>query len=296
MNERLATNAACAASADAGRADRYGGLRSQTIAGASAPLPPTLRLMSFNIQVGIETRYYHQYFTRGWRHLLPDTARLPNLRRIAGLISEFDLVGLQELDAGSLRSGFVDQTQFLAEQAAFPHRYQQTNRPLGRFAQHSNGILSRLIAREVSEHRLPGRVPGRGALLARFGRPEAELVVVLLHLALSQRARLSQLAYVAEQIGDSPHVIVMGDLNCHSRSPELAYLCAETGLREPLHDLPTYPSWRPQRNIDHILVSPSLTVESAEVLDVPLSDHLPMTMSVGLPAVLQAPGRDTPLS
>ena len=243
--------------------------------------------MSFNIQVGIETRYYHQYFTRGWRHVLPDAGRVPNLRRIAELISRFDLVGLQELDAGSLRSGFVDQTAFLAETAAFPHWYHQTNRPLGRLAQHSNGLLSRLQAREVIEHRLPGRIPGRGALMLRFGPKHAELVVVLLHLALSQRARLNQLAYVAEQIAESPHVIVMGDLNCHSRSPELAFLCAETGLREPLHDLPTYPSWRPARNIDHILVSPSLTVDSAEVLDAPLSDHLPMTMAVRLPEALQ---------
>jgi endonuclease/exonuclease/phosphatase family metal-dependent hydrolase len=249
-------------------------------------LPDRLRLMSYNIQVGIQTRYYHQYFTRGWRHVLPDTKRLPNLRRIADLIGEFDLVGLQELDAGSLRSGFIDQNAFLADTAAFPYRYQQTNRALGRFAQHSNGLLSRWQAHEVVEHRLPGRIPGRGALIVRLGRPGAELVVVLLHLALSQRARLSQLAYIAEQIIDSEHVIVMGDLNCHSRSSELETLCAQTGLREPLHDLPTYPSWRPARNIDHILVSPSLTVESAEVLDAPLSDHLPMTMDVRLPAAL----------
>ncbi len=241
--------------------------------------------MSFNIQVGIETRTYHQYFTRGWRHVLPDAKRLPNLRRIGELARDFDLVGLQELDAGSLRSGFVDQAAFLAEAGDFPHWYQQTNRPLGRFAQHSKGLLSRLSARLVTEHRLPGRIPGRGALMVHFGTEPAELVLVLLHLSLSQRARLSQLAFVAEQIAEHEHVIVMGDFNCHSRSPELQYLCAETGLREPLHDLPTYPSWRPERNIDHILVSPSLSVESAEVLDAPYSDHLPMTMTVSLPAV-----------
>ncbi len=251
-------------------------------------MPSTLRLMSFNIQVGIETRTYHQYFTRGWRHVLPDPQRLPNLRRIADLTRDFDLVGLQELDAGSLRSGFVDQAAFLAQAGDFPHWYQQTHRPLGRFAQHSKGLLSRLPATRVIEHRLPGRIPGRGALMVHFGLGQAELVVVLLHLALGQRARLSQLAYVAEQIADAQHVVVMGDFNCQSRSPELQYLCAETGLREPLHDMPTYPSWRPAHNIDHILISPSLTVESAEVLDAPYSDHLPMTMTIGLPNVLTA--------
>lgn len=252
-------------------------------------LPARLRLMSFNIQAGIETRYYHQYFTRGWRHVLPDTARMPNLRRIAETIRGFDLVGLQELDAGSLRSGFVDQTAFLAETAAFPHRYIQTNRPLGRLAQHSNGLLARCPATTVSEHRLPGRIPGRGALMVRFSTARDDLLVVLLHLALSQRARLNQLAYIAECIADESHAIVMGDLNCHSSSPELRYLCAETGLREPATTEPTYPSWRPARNIDHILVTPSLAVEAVEVLDAPLSDHLPMTMTVSLPASLQGP-------
>lgn len=251
-----------------------------------APLPERLRLMSYNIQAGIDTRYFHQYFTRGWRHVFPDAGRLPNLRRIAELVSQFDLVGLQELDAGSLRSGFVDQTEFLARTAEFPHWYSQTNRPLGRFTQHSNGFLSRMKAREVTEHRLPGRIPGRGALMLRFGAPEEELVLVLLHLALGQRARLDQLDYIAEHIVDAEHVIVMGDLNCHSRSPELQHLCARTDLREPLHDLMTYPSWRPARNIDHILVSPSLTVESAEVVDTAISDHLPITMTVRLPSAL----------
>ncbi|AGY92793.1 hypothetical protein SPICUR_09370 [Spiribacter curvatus] len=260
-------------------------------ADAGARLPARLRLMSYNIQAGIETRYYHQYFTRGWRHVLPDSGRVPNLRRIAETISQFDLVGLQELDAGSLRSGFVDQTAFLAETAAFPHRYIQTNRPLGRFAQHSNGLLCRMPATAVTEHRLPGRIPGRGALLVRFSTPAADLVVVLLHLALSQRARLSQLAYIAECIADEEHAIVMGDLNCHSTSPELRYLFAETGLREPVNDMPTYPSWRPARNIDHILVTPSLAVETVAVLDAPLSDHLPLTMTVNLPTALRGPIR-----
>lgn len=246
-------------------------------------------MMSFNIQAGIETRYYHQYFTRGWRHVLPDSARLPNLRRIAATIRDFDLVGLQELDAGSLRSGFVDQTAFLGRTAAFPHRYIQTNRPLGRFAQHSNGLLSRLPASTITQHRLPGRIPGRGALMVRFITPGADLVVVLLHLALSQRARLGQLAYIAECIADESHAIVMGDLNCHSESPELRYLCAETGLREPVNDRPTYPSWRPARNIDHILVTPSLSVDRVEVLDAPLSDHLPLTMTISLPSALRGP-------
>ena len=30
-----------------------------------------LKMLSFNIQVGIKTSAYRQYFTKGWKHVLP---------------------------------------------------------------------------------------------------------------------------------------------------------------------------------------------------------------------------------
>jgi endonuclease/exonuclease/phosphatase family metal-dependent hydrolase len=38
------------------------------------------------------------------------------------------------------------------------------------------------------------------------------------------------------------------------------------------------------RNLDHILVSPSLGVPHTRVLDYPFSDHLPIEVEVQLPA------------
>jgi len=242
-----------------------------------------VRLMSYNIQTGIETRFYHQYFTRGWRHILPDAERLTNLDRIGHVVAGYDIVGLQEIDAGSLRSGFVNQCAYLAHRGGFPYWHFQTNRRIGRIARHSNGVLSRFRPVAVSEHKLPGMIPGRGALVMTFGGESENLTVILVHLALSQRARHRQLDYLADLVNENPHTAVMGDFNCRSRSPEVESLRANTGLLEPLHDLHTYPSWRPERNIDHILVSPSLAVHEASVLDYPLSDHLPITMEITLP-------------
>jgi endonuclease/exonuclease/phosphatase family metal-dependent hydrolase len=105
-----------------------------------------------------------------------------------------------------------------------------------------------------------------------------------MHLALSRRARLQQFAYVAEQVCDCRHVILMGDFNCGSDSVEMNWLLERARLREPVHGLHTFPSWRPERNIDHILVSPSLTVNHTRVLPHPISDHLPIEMEVVLPA------------
>lgn len=246
-----------------------------------------LRLLSFNIQTGITTRHYRQYLTQSWRHVLPFADRSGNLDTIANLVSDYDLVGLQEVDAGSLRSDYINQTEYLATQGQFPYWYDQTNRRLGRFAQHSIGILSRLQPSSIREHKLPGRIPGRGVLRVRYGSSIHGLTVLIVHLSLGRRARLNQLAFISELINTERHVILMGDLNCRSNSPEMDYLINTTMMREPTHGLNTFPSWRPQRNIDHILVTPTLQVDSTQVLNVPLSDHLPIAMEITLPDSLR---------
>jgi Metal-dependent hydrolase len=243
--------------------------------------------MTYNIQTGIATSNYRQYLTRSWKHVLPHAQRLQNLNRIARVIRNFDVVALQEVDAGSLRSGFINQTEYLADRANFPYWYDQTNRKLGNIARHSNGLLSRYLPTRIVEHKLPGRIARRGALLVCFGTGEtSSLVILILHLALSRKGRARQFAYISELIHNYRHVIVMGDLNCRSRSPEIREFLRRTQLLEPVHDLYTFPSWRPQRNIDHILVSPSLHVQNISVLSYLFSDHLPIAMQVMLPPTL----------
>lgn len=246
---------------------------------------PHLRLLSYNIQGGIATRGYRHYLTHSWKHVLPDSERQGNLDRIAQLVDDFDLVGLQEVDAGSLRSGFVNQTEYLAKKAHFPHWYDQTNRNLGMLAQHSIGVLSRLRPTRIIEHKLPGFIPGRGTLSVRFGEGENALVLFIVHFALGRRARLNQIQYVSKLVSDCRHVILMGDMNCRSDGVEMGLLLKNTELREPIHGLYTFPSWRPYRNIDHILVSPTLHVERVRALNYPFSDHLPIAMEVSLQAV-----------
>jgi endonuclease/exonuclease/phosphatase family metal-dependent hydrolase len=82
----------------------------------------------------------------------------------------------------------------------------------------------------------------------------------------------------------------MGDFNCSADSPEMNWLFARTRLCEPVPGLHTFPSWRPARNIDHILVSPTLTVQNVSVLNQAISDHLPIMMDVVLPPEIELPG------
>ncbi|WP_238873206.1 endonuclease/exonuclease/phosphatase family protein [Halopseudomonas maritima] len=249
------------------------------------PLPDVLRLLSFNIQVGINTQRYHHYLTRSWQHLLPHAGRQRQLGRVAQLLGEFDLVALQEVDGGSLRSGFVNQVEHLARESGFPYWYQQLNRNLGRFAQHSNGLLSRFAPDLLEDHKLPGILPGRGAILTQFGQGEDSLLVVMMHLALSPKGRANQLAYVRERIADHRHVVLMGDMNTHAE--DLLECSPLKGANLQAPDLPgTYPSWRPARVLDHILISPSLEIARVDVLPQAISDHLPVAMHIKLPSSL----------
>lgn len=63
-----------------------------------------LRILSYNLQVGIKTSRASQYITGSWKHLIPHTQRLSNLDNTLPFLEKYDIVGLQETDAGSLRS------------------------------------------------------------------------------------------------------------------------------------------------------------------------------------------------
>lgn len=247
-----------------------------------------LDLLSCNILAGGSVRRYRDYVTHSWKHVLP-TGKRANLDGLARVIGEFDLVGLQEADAGSLRSGFLNQTQYLAEAAAFPYWSHQPNRRVSRLATSSNGLLARRQPDEVLDYPLPGRIPGRGALWARFGAGDEALVVVVAHLSLGQIARARQIAFLAELLGQHRHVVLMGDLNTVADGNELDLLYARTSLRPPEESPLTFPSWRPRRAIDHILVSASIEVERRWALQHPVSDHLPIAARVRLPAKLVLP-------
>lgn len=243
----------------------------------------TIRLLTYNIQVGISTSSYRHYLTRSWQHFLPHSQREENLKKIANLLRGYDVVALQEVDGGSLRSNFVNQVEFLAGEADFPYWYQQLNRNLGPIAQHSNGLLSRYRPFSVEEYPLPALIPGRGVIVAKYGYEDDPLVLVIMHLSLSGPAQKGQLSFVKRLIEPYRHVVLMGDMNTHAERI-LEHACMREADLVPLPGVSsTFPSWRPQKDLDHILVSRSIEVKRASVLEFPVSDHLPIALEFSLP-------------
>lgn len=245
-----------------------------------------IRILSYNMQVAMGSTRPHHYITHSWKHVLPHANMHSNLDRIAHVLDDYDIVALQEADAGSMRTAFTNHTEYLAHKARFQYFHYQVNRNIGRIARHSNSLLSRFHPRHFEEHKLPGLIPGRGMLIASYGSEPNMLGVFVLHLALSKRARIRQLDKAAEVVSDYKHAILMGDMNCESDSPEMKLLLKKTSLRMPEEQACTFPSWRPHKRIDHILVTPRLKIVDTHVLEHYGSDHLPVAMTVKVPTTI----------
>ncbi len=242
-----------------------------------------LKLLSYNLQVGIDSHGYRDYVTQSWRHLLPDSRRNSNLRRAADWLSSYDIVALQEVDAGSLRSQFVNQIAFLADKGGFPHYHQQQNRRVAGLAAHSNGMLSKFASSHAIHHKLPGRIPGRGALQVSFGSGKKQILVLSVHLSLSHKARRLQLKYIAELLKETPYFVIMGDMNCQTHQVSEEFEKLGLKVHQGKHLTPTFPRWKPKHGYDQIWVSQSLNIIKSEVLNLGVSDHLPVSMEIEIP-------------
>lgn len=242
----------------------------------------TVRVLSLNIQFGLHSTRYIHYVTQAWRHVLPTRGARANLDRIATLAASYDVVALQEADAGSFRTARLNQVAHLAERAGFPYWHAAVTRDLRPLAQHCLGCLSRWPLQAVKYHALPGWLPGRGALEVEIQPPGFErLRLIIAHLALGRPARTRQLNFLATLIKDRADTVVIGDLNCNTKELNAHAAVRAAGLRRA-HSEHTFPSWRPSRALDHILVTPTVDVIAATVLEERVSDHLPVATEIRL--------------
>ena len=187
--------------------------------------------------------------------------------------------GRAEIDV-ECREAVTEEPGSLAERGGFAYWSHQPNRRISRIAGSGNALLSRLQPSDLLDYALPGRIAGRGVLLANFGEGDAAWRLAITHLSLGAKSRQLQLGFLAELLADSPRLVLMGDFNCDFDAPEMRALYRGTSLEPPPHRIATFPSWAPQRCLDPVLVG------GFEVLDykaVPAagSDH----MAVGVELV-----------
>lgn len=208
---------------------------------------------------------------------MPHGQSLPNLDRIATVLATYDIVAIQEADAGSFRTRYVNQAEYIAEKAGFPVWHSHITGKTGRIARHTNSLLTRIPLTAIQHHRLPASRHGRGLLEARIHINGKKVSIFITHLSLPRRNREQQIRYLTEKINQYDSVILMGDLNCEQGSREFMQLLRHTQLQSNPSSPASFPSWSPMRNLDHILVSKGLSLEELQALPHVLSDHLPVS-------------------
>jgi len=233
-----------------------------------------MRLLTYNIHIGAQPAGYGHYITRAWRHALPGPGMHDTLDGIAEVMRGYDFVAVQEADAGSLRTRFVNQMEYLAAKAGFEHVDFAVNRDLRPVAQHAMGFLSRHKPVGVTKHKLPGRIPGRGALEVELGAEQGGLRLLLAHLSLGHFDRHQQLDYLSALVKPDRPTVLLGDLNCEPDILRAHIALNGCGFCVPDETPATFPSWKPRLRLDHIIGTRHVAIARLEALPHLLSDHL----------------------
>jgi endonuclease/exonuclease/phosphatase family metal-dependent hydrolase len=231
-----------------------------------------LRVMTFNIKSG---RY--------------------GLQKVAQVIQEAkpDVVALQEVDVGAMRSGQVDQPAQLGAATGLQHQayFRATTKSHGAYGV---ALLSRFPLEQRSQYRLPvplGAEPRTlGHVVARIEGQDVSLYVThLTQMPFPDAARAAQTEVISRILAaDSRPKLLLGDFN------DFADGAAMTGLRHQLQDvfaavgegpegtLPLPLPFRPEWRIDYIFACKCFVPRTSRVLRVKASDHFPVLAEVEL--------------
>lgn len=240
-----------------------------------------LRVMTYNVHgcVGVDRRL--------------------DVDRVAAVIAREapDIVALQELDVGRLRSGGVDQARAIAARLGMNSHFHAAFRVAEE--EYGDALLSALPMRLVRAGPLPKpagvpRLERRGALWTAVRLPEGgELQAMNTHLGLvplEQRGQVDALLgrdwAGAEAFARGPSLL-LGDFNATSRYA--AYRRLTAALRDlqrsfPAEPVRTFPGRLPMLRIDHVFAAGPVRAVEAWAPNTALaraaSDHLPLVMDV----------------
>jgi endonuclease/exonuclease/phosphatase family metal-dependent hydrolase len=244
----------------------------------SAYTTVSMRLLVYNIRYGVGNGASSAVPLPGARYLFAEAAELD---RISGFIAaqQADIVGLIEVDIGSMRSGRINQAESIAKAlghySCYASKYGEAsvNQVLPIVRKQANAFLASPGVHNEHFHYFE-----QGVKRLVIELELDDVAIFLVHLSLKYRHRHFQLRHLYELISKSSKpVIVAGDFNTFWGKDEIFLFMKAAGLRNAnTHGLATYPTRSPRMELDFILYSKDITVRNFDVPDVPYSDHLPL--------------------
>lgn len=237
-----------------------------------------IRLATFNLKHGAPADKY-----RGE----------PELAAAACAELNADILALQEVDKSVPRSRRADLAALAAKASGMEVVFARTMWFHG--GRYGNALLVRGEISDFETLRLKGdhrhriRIRGRQFLIGREPRnailataclEQGEVSVAATHLSTERQVSRRQLTEVMAALAcrQAPQVL-MGDLNLSRTSVSKHPSLESMDLAEAP---PTFPSTNPRKSIDHIAVN-GLTIQSAETVKFPISDHLALIANASIP-------------
>ncbi len=216
---------------------------------------------------------------------VPGAGYLRSNRRVLAGITDFiraehpDVVGLVEVDTGSIRTGMLNQAEYIASRLGHYSTFQSKygagslNNLMPIVRKQGNAFLS---APTVQGERFHYFDIGIKRLIIELELQE--VCVFLVHLSLKFRQRQYQLRSLHDLVVQSAKpVIVAGDFNTFWGTHEIYLFMRAAGLRSAnTAGLPSFPTRVPRIELDFILVSEGIKVTDFRVPDVRFSDHRPL--------------------
>lgn len=213
--------------------------------------------------------------------------------RIAEVVAsvEPDIVALQELDVGRLRSGNVDQAQLIADALEMNVHFHPAMRVLEEL--YGDAVLTDLPVRLVKADALPVARHAlfsepRGAIWVEVDCAGTALQLINTHLGLDGRERMSQIEAL---LGPSwtGHVecrdplVLVGDLNAVPMSRSYRRIAREM---RAVPGPPAFPSRFPLLRLDHVFCRGRVEVVACSTVRTALarvaSDHLPIVIDLAV--------------
>jgi endonuclease/exonuclease/phosphatase family metal-dependent hydrolase len=237
-----------------------------------------MRLLLYNIRYGVGNGSSSAVPFPGARYLYAEAAELERIIKFIGS-EDPDIVGLIEVDTGSLRSGRVNQADVIADSlghySCYGSKYGKTsvNKRLPIVRKQANAFLA---SPRVQGERFHYFDTGIKRLIIELELDD--VAIFLVHLSLKYRHRQMQLRHLHDLIERSEKpVIVAGDFNTLWGADEIYLFMKASGLRNVnTQGLPSYPTRSPRLELDFILCTKEVNVLDFRIPHMPFSDHLPL--------------------
>ena len=237
-----------------------------------------MRLLVYNIRYATGTGL-------GFHLPLPGAGYLRSSRRVLQQITDFirgedpDVVGLIEVDTGSIRTGMVNQATYIADALGHytahecKYRAGSINTMMPIVRKQGNALLA---APRVTGERFHYFDTGIKRLIIELELDD--VCVFLVHLSLKFRHRQYQLRTLHDLVVRCPKpVIVAGDFNAFWGTHEIYLFMRASGLRSAnTENLFSFPSRLPRVELDFVLVSQDIDVSAFRIPAVTWSDHRPL--------------------